>query len=294
MSADTGRSQGPPHNETSPRGGWVEVGDGVFQRRYEPLDVSVGAVVGPTGVTIVDTRTNPAEADEILRDAVAEFRRPVIAAVNTHAHYDHTFGNERFAANHVAIYGHTLLPRHFDEHEAPRLAAAQADPSREPDKQWADVHLTPPSVLVDAPLTLELGGRSVELIPIERGHTDTDLAVFVPDARVWFLGDVVKQSGPPMFGSGSFPLDWPAALRTVLGRVDPSDVIVPGHGAPVDRAFAERQADQLESVAALVRESYAAGASADAAVLPAELLALWPEAFLRSALRAGHAQLTAP
>ena len=43
-------------------GGWREVGPGVFQRRYDPLDVSVGAVIGPHGATLIDTRNNPAEA----------------------------------------------------------------------------------------------------------------------------------------------------------------------------------------------------------------------------------------
>ncbi|NQX35033.1 MBL fold metallo-hydrolase [Herbiconiux sp. VKM Ac-2851] len=274
--------------------GWTEVGDGVFVRRYEPVDVSVGAIVGPTGVTIVDTRNSPEEGDEILRDVVAEFRRPVVAAINTHAHYDHTFGNERFAAHGVGIYGHVLVPRHFEQHEAPRLAAVQADPSREPDKSWAGVHLTPPTVLVDAPFTIDPGERMIELLPIEPGHTDTDLAVHVPDAGVWFLGDVLEESGAPMFGSGSFPLGWPAALRSVLGRVGADEAIVPGHGAVVDRAFGERQADQLEAVAAFIRSSYAgSGADSGSAALPAELLALWPESSLRSALRAGYAALAA-
>ncbi|MCS5714246.1 MBL fold metallo-hydrolase [Herbiconiux sp. CPCC 205716] len=276
---------------TSDANRWDEVGDGVFVRRYEPVDVSVGAIVGPTGVTVIDTRNNPEEGDEILRDVVERFRKPVVAAINTHAHYDHTFGNERFAAHGVGIYGHVLIPRHFEQHEAPRLAAVQADPTREPDKHWAGVHLTPPTILVDAPLTIDPGERMIELLPIEAGHTDTDLAVHVPDAGVWFLGDVLEESGPPMFGSGSFPLEWPAALRSVLGRVGEEDVIVPGHGAPVDRAFGERQAGQLEAVAEFVRRAHASGETADAARVPEELLAVWPEAQLRSALRAGFATL---
>jgi glyoxylase-like metal-dependent hydrolase (beta-lactamase superfamily II) len=274
---------------------WTEVADGVHVRRYDPLDVTVGAIVGPTGVTVVDTRCSPAEADEILRDVVAEFRRPVVAAVNTHAHYDHTFGNERFAANHVAIYGHTLVPAHFERFEAPRLAAAQADPGIQqrdvPERLWADVHLTPPSVLVSAPLTIDPGGREIELLPVDPGHTDTDLAVRVADARVWFLGDVVEQSGPPMFGSGSYPLDWPGALRTLLGRIGPDDVIVPGHGTVVDRAFAEHQAEQLDQMAAFIRETHASGETVEGAALPPALLELWPDGLLRSALRDGYAQL---
>jgi glyoxylase-like metal-dependent hydrolase (beta-lactamase superfamily II) len=274
---------------------WSEVAGDVFQRRYDPLDVSVVAIVGETGVTVVDTRNNPAEADEIVHDVEERFARPIVAVVNTHAHYDHTFGNERFTRepgfSGVPIYGHALIPRHYEEFEGPRLAAVQADPGREPDKQWAEVRLTPPTELVHTPVTLHPGGRTIELVPIAPGHTDTDLAVFVPDARVWLLGDVIEESGPPMFGSGCFPLGWPGALDELLERIEPGDAIVPGHGAVVDRDFVVRQADHLRGVAELVRAAHAENAPAEEVDLPAGLLTLWPEPFLRSALKAGYAEI---
>jgi glyoxylase-like metal-dependent hydrolase (beta-lactamase superfamily II) len=34
-----------------------------------------------------------------------------------------------------------------------------------------------------------------------RGHTDNDLLVHVPDASAWLVGDVLEESGPPMYGS---------------------------------------------------------------------------------------------
>lgn len=266
--------------------GWREVGDGVFVRRYEPVDVSVGAIVGPEGVVIVDTRNNPREGEEILRDAEV-FGVPVVAAVNTHAHYDHTFGNQAFAARGVPIYGHAGIAAHYARFEAPRLASVQADPSREPDKDWGEVRLTPPDVWVDSATRVELGGREIELLPLSPGHTDTDLAVRIPDASVWLLGDVIEQSGAPMFGSGSYPLRWGAALRELLERIRPDDVIVPGHGEVVDRAFVAEQARLLEQVAAMVRRAIADGTAVDDVVPPAELAAFWPDWMLRSALRAG-------
>ena len=62
--------------------GWLEVGPGVFQRRYDPMDVSVVVVIGPTGLTVVDTRNNPAEADEVIRDIARRFDQPIVAVVN--------------------------------------------------------------------------------------------------------------------------------------------------------------------------------------------------------------------
>lgn len=272
--------------------GWLEVGHGVFHRRYDPMDVSVVVVVGPTGLTVVDTRNNPAEAEEVIRDIARRFDLPIVAVVNTHAHYDHTFGNQSFAAlPSVLIYGHHLMPRHFAEYEGPRLTAQQADPSREPDKRWADVVLTPPGELVTARTAVVAGGRTIELIPLEPGHTDTDLAVLVPDCRVWLLGDVIEQSGPPMFGSGSYPLAWPEVLAGLLGVIRPGDVIVPGHGVVVDRDFVERQMAALQTVADTIRSCAAARTSLDDLPDDHALFTLWPRAMLESAFTQGGAQL---
>ncbi|NQX10820.1 MBL fold metallo-hydrolase [Microbacteriaceae bacterium VKM Ac-2855] len=268
---------------------WIRVADGVWQRRYQPVDVSVVAIEGPTGVVIVDTRNNGAEGAEIKADAAAVFEGPVVAAINTHAHYDHTFGNRAFSE--VPIFGHHRVPAHFAAFEAPRLARVQADPTLEPDQRWADVELTPPTVLVRQETAIAPGGRRIVLLPLPPGHTDTDLAILVPDARVWLLGDVIEESGPPMFGSGSHPLEWPQVLDALLERIEPGDAIVPGHGTVVDREFVRRQADSLRAVAAAIRAAYDAGQSIDDAVgghgLP------WPDAFLRSAFADGFAQLGA-
>lgn len=273
---------------------WTPIADGVFQRRYDPLDVSVVAVVGPTGVILVDTRNNPAEADEIIADVDARFALPIVAVINTHAHYDHTFGNQRFASGAhltVPIYGHARIPRHFEEFEGPRLVAQQADPSREPDKEWSEVRLTPPTVLIDEPTTVRAGGCTIELIPLPPGHTDTDLVVFVPDQRVWVLGDIIEESGPPMYGSGSFPFGWPAALRGLLARIEPGDRLIPGHGAVVDRDFAVAQTDALQTVADAIRSAWTDHVSIDEAFATGSLELPWPETVTRSAFERGYAQL---
>lgn len=268
---------------------WIEVAPGVHHRRYDPVDVSVGVILGPQGAVVIDTRNNPREGREILDDVATSFGEPVRAVINTHADYDHTFGNAAFAG--LPIFGHVRTAAHFDAYEAPRLAAVQADPDREPDKDWADVVLAPPTHLTAAEAAIAPGGREIRLIPLPPGHTDTDLAVLVPDAGVWFLGDVVEESGPPMFGSGSYPLAWPEVLAGLLIRIRTGDVVIPGHGAEVDRDFVARQALALGDVAAHIRLAHAAGASIEDALdghgLP------WPDALLRSALERGFAQLDA-
>jgi glyoxylase-like metal-dependent hydrolase (beta-lactamase superfamily II) len=238
---------------------WAEVGDGVFQRRYDPLDISVCVVRGADGLLVVDTRSNHHEGAEIRRDLRALSPQPVRWVVNTHAHFDHTFGNHCFgpaAQQPATIYGHRLLPAHHETYERPMLERPE----------FADVVLTSPSELVDRHHVLDLGNRAVELVHLGRGHTDNDLLLHAADVDVWLVGDVVEESGPPMYGSGSFPLDWPETVARLVERLGPSTTIVPGHGAPVGREFVVAQHRDLLTVADLIRELYAAGVPAGDAV----------------------------
>ena len=107
----------------------------------------------------------------------------------------------------------------------------------------------PPSHPVERMTRLDLGGRDVELRPQPPAHTDTDLVLLVPAERVWIVGDLVEESGPPMYGSGSYPLDWPGVLEALVDEMLPGDLVVPGHGAVVDRDFVARQARELRMIA---------------------------------------------
>jgi glyoxylase-like metal-dependent hydrolase (beta-lactamase superfamily II) len=251
--------------------GWIEVADGVLQRRYQPWDVNVCVVLGNDGLLVVDTRASPRQGQQ-LRDDLRELGdRPVRWVVNTHAHFDHTFGNQVFTRTDGAaawrrpdIYGHALVPDHLDRYERPVLAQRLAG-SLDPDDELREVVVTAPDVLVTDRHVLDVGGRAVDLVHLGRGHTDGDLLLHVPDARSWLVGDVVEQSGPPVYGTGSFPLEWPATVRALLGQLTAEDVVVPGHGTPVDAGFVRAQAAQLQQVADLLVGLHDAGVPVDAA-----------------------------
>jgi len=254
---------------------WITLAEGVHQRRGGPFDLSVVVVEGADGLLVVDSGADPVEGAEILADVRSRFDRPILALVNTHAHFDHTFGNQAFSSGgaDVAIHGHAAIARHFERYEAPRLAAWRLDPSREPGRAWSGVELVPPTHPVRARVDLDLGGRTVQLLPQPPAHSDTDLVLFVPDARVWVLGDLVEESGPPMFGSGSYPLTWPGVLASLAAGMRAGDLVVPGHGAVVDSAFAARQADVLGVIADRLAEAHRRGLAADAVL---DAWADWP------------------
>lgn len=110
-----------------------------------------------------------------------------------------------------------------------------------------------------------VGDRFVDLLHLGRGHTDNDIVLHVPDASAWIVGDLVEESGPPMYGSGCFPLEWPGTSAALTNRLGQADVVVPGHGQPVTRPFVEAQQAQLAAVADLITELHAAGVPAERA-----------------------------
>jgi glyoxylase-like metal-dependent hydrolase (beta-lactamase superfamily II) len=144
-------------------------------------------------------------------------------------------------------------------------------------------------VTFSSALVVDLGDRQVELVHPGRGHSDGDLVVRVPDARTLLAGDLVEQSGPPVFGPDSFPMEWPLSLDIVLGLVTSDWVVVPGHGAPVDRDFVEEQRNTLGIVAETVRDLASRGVALEDALQEAEWP--YPRAALADAVRRGYEQL---
>jgi glyoxylase-like metal-dependent hydrolase (beta-lactamase superfamily II) len=159
----------------------------------------------------------------------------------------------------VPIYGHRLLAAHLAEYEGPRLAAWRADPAGEPERDWDDVRITPPTRSVTTRQSLTVGDRLVDLHPAGPGHTDTDLFLHVPDCQTWIVGDIVEASGPPMYGSGCYPLDLPGQLAELLEQLRDTDVIVPGHGPVVDRGFVAAQLVEVDLLAQQLRAAHLAG-----------------------------------
>ena len=250
------------------------------------------------GLLVCDTRSSHRQADEIRADLAELGTLPVRWVVNTHAHFDHSFGNARFGPDSdlgAPIYAHERVPAHLDTYERPMLAELIAA-GEEPREEWAEIVITPPTVLVGEAMTLDLGGTPAELLHLGRGHTDNDLLVHLPASGVWLTGDLVEESGPPVSGSGSFPLDWPGTIGQLRAELRDGDVLVPGHGAVVDAAFLAAQHELLVAAAALIVELHAAGVPAERA--EAEAGDRWPfpqglpGAGLAAAARDGYRQLS--
>ena len=84
-------------------------------------------------------------------------------------------------------------------------------------------------------------------------------------------------------------MDWPMTLDLVLGLTTPASVVVPGHGAPVDRAFLLEQRGEIGTVAETIRDL--ASRRVPAANALGEGDWPWDAARLEHAVRRGYEHL---
>jgi len=276
---------------------FTEIADRIWVARYDWFDVNVTVIGGADGLLVVDTHASDLAARGVIEDVKALGVGAVTAVVNTHEHFDHTFGNAAFrgAFGQVPIHAHEVaaaqtvsagerIKEAYDEDDN------RGDPHRE---EVQATEIVAADTTFSSAVALDLGDRLVELVHPGRGHTAGDLVVRVPDADVLLAGDLVEESmlrqGVPGFGEDCFPMEWPLTLDIVLGLTTSASVVVPGHGAPVGRDFVEEQRNAIGVVAETIRDLATRGVPVDQALAAAEWP--YPREELAAAVRRGYAHL---
>ena len=280
---------------------FTEIADRVWMARFPQWDVTVGLVVGHSGAVLVDTRASARQGREII--GLLREMDPLLHVthvVNTHVHFDHTFGNTAFTDR--PIYAHENAARAAMTDGARVKILMEREPNGyEPlgytAEDIADARATiirPADHTFTESETIDLGDRAVTLTYAGRGHTDGDITVAVSGTPVVFVGDLVEESGPPGLGRDSWPLDWAGTLDTIRAHIAADALVVPGHGAPVDLDFVARQREELDVVASVIRQRRLAGLDLATAQTEPDDRLPYPIETLADAFARGWEQLRAP
>ncbi|MCB0934042.1 MAG: MBL fold metallo-hydrolase [Mycobacterium sp.] len=226
---------------------WERLTPEVYRCRLPFLDVTVGLVIGVTGVLLVDCGTTLAEAAAVADDVAELTGREVTHLVMTHHHFDHVLGSGEFtAAEHYAAPA--VAAALGTGTDAVRAYALQYGADPDEIDNAINALRVPDHVGMHARIDL---GNCVALVEHPGpGHTDHDLVVVVPPASpdepvVVFCGDLIEESADPVIDEGSHLTAWPSTLDAVLGLGGPDAIYVPGHGAVVDAGFVRAQRDWL-------------------------------------------------
>jgi cyclase len=172
------------------------------------------------GTVIVDTMTLPLQGNRIREIATELTDAEPIMIINTHYHLDHTHGNPAFAPGTRVLSTERTLSH---------LQALDAD-------FWTGdaAQLLPNETFSDR-RRIVVGGKTIDLMYVGRGHTDGDLVVLLPDENVVHMGDLHFNRHYPNIDleAGGSVSDWPMTLERVLEFE--FEIVIPGHGATTDR-----------------------------------------------------------
>jgi glyoxylase-like metal-dependent hydrolase (beta-lactamase superfamily II) len=274
---------------------FTEVAHDIWVGRYEWFDVNVTLVRGSSGLLVVDTHASAVAARAVIEDVRGLGAGEVAAVVNTHEHFDHTFGNVVLSEEYGAppVYAHEAAAEGLATSGPALQQEASTDASEPRHTDIAATRILLPTETFSSIRVVDLGDRQVELVHPGRGHTAGDAIVRVDDADVVFAGDLVEESavggGVPGFGADCFPMEWPATLDLVIGLLTPGSVVVPGHGLPVDKDFVDEQRSAIGVVAETIRDLASRGVPARDALAATEWP--YPAEELVNAVRRGYEHL---
>jgi glyoxylase-like metal-dependent hydrolase (beta-lactamase superfamily II) len=278
--------------------GWTEIGDRCWVGRYPEWDVNAGVVAGSDGVLVIDTRGTFRQGSDLLGDVRRLDPRPVTVVVNTHLHFDHTFGNKAFADTGSTIHAHENAVAGMLERAEWIKQLCRDNPEGDLDgvlteqvlRDVVDTPVVPATEMFAVARVIDLGDRRVELLHLGDGHTDGDIVAVVPDTDVVYAGDMIEESAHPAYGNDSFPLAWPDTADRLSGLLGQSTRVVPGHGAVVGKSFVDGQKAELGTVANTIAGLHHNGVPLDDALRHAED---WPYPVedLGHAIRRGYEHL---
>ena len=198
----------------------------------------------PDGLILVDTGRHPEHAEKLLAYA-RERGRPIAAIVNTHWHLDHTTGNldirqayplaNVYATRAVDGAIPTFLANGRKGAEE-RLKDSKTPAARLPEIRRYLYRMDHPdsirpTIAVTDSARMNLAGRRLEMRVAPFAATEADLWIYAPDERLAIVGDLVVDIVP--FMDTACADGWKKALREVAAT--PFVILIPGHGAPMDR-----------------------------------------------------------
>jgi glyoxylase-like metal-dependent hydrolase (beta-lactamase superfamily II) len=235
-----------------------KVADGIYYATASGT-MTVGAnspiILTANEAMIVDSSITPASGRALAEDLKAITDKPIRYVVDSHYHYDHSFGNQVFDRD-AQVIGHqnTLIrmPGSMEQFTylssvrpvPDRVASLKERIAREADagqkaalerqvanslaylEQVKETRVTVPNLTFTDSVTIGRGGREIQIKYLGRGHTDTDVVVFLPKERIVATGDLMESIISYM--GDSYPEDWIATLER-LKALD-FDTVMPGHG----------------------------------------------------------------
>ena len=207
-----------------------KLAEGVYVHTGNGFDSNSGIILTDDGVIVIDTGQNPIESRDIMATVKKLTTMPVRLVIDTEPHADHTTGHFVFPdAIVVAAAGGGESMRGADR-AAPNRIRAMAATSPEMKAALEGYRFITPQIEYHDRMTVNFGGKTIELTYMKGVHSESDSAVWLPKERVLFSASafVVNQINvlrpfvtiPDILAAGK-----------MMRALNP-EYVVPGHGTP--------------------------------------------------------------
>ncbi len=227
-----------------------------------PVATSGGFVVGTKGVLLVDTMINRDLAEQLLALVREQTDKPILYAVNTSYHGDHSYGNQ-FLPKSTSVIQHAKTQAYIQQNFTGDIAFMSQYFGA--NSGLAELRPQAAAVLLGDGETkeIDLGDKQVRIMHLGFAQTEGDLFVSVPAAKVLFTGNPIISSGPSMpwllDGHSSEAL---ATLQRLRAMFPDDTAVVPGHGVPTTMATIDGHIHYLEELEREVGSAIADGLDA--------------------------------
>ncbi len=191
---------------------------------------TAGFIITREGVVVVDTTNSPFHARELLFEIRKRTDAPVKYVINTGARGDRVLGNEVFSDQQASIIAASAALAEMRQYQ--QELARRLDGDWRLQARLRGVHLTLPNQTFEGEMGLRLGEETLRLLTLDPDRPTADSAVYLPRAKVLFLGDLFENNYIPRIGSRDV-----RRWIEILQKLESWDVdwYVPGHGAPGDK-----------------------------------------------------------
>ncbi len=170
--------------------------------------VTVFAVLTRRWTVLVDTLYSEAAARELGRLALEAGARhrggtaPPLLVLNTHADWDHAWGNGVFCGPKASFPAPLLATRACARRlRSAESAAELAARLVEEPERFAGAGLVAPTLACDGILEIDGGDLTLQLLPAP-GHTSDQLVVWIPEVRHLLAADAAEHPMPFVEGPG--------------------------------------------------------------------------------------------
>ena len=231
--------------------------DRVLILKHAPWEEIMTVIDTGSSLLVVDTWGSLAAAKSAKIHIDSVFHKPVRYVINTHHHWDHTFGNAAFpgaeiighrfcAEDMIADYGKADVRKSYFKGNVENESLRTYILNTAKELENPEFRLVPPTRLTEERDTIRIGDLSVLIYHTPGIHTRSNITIFIPEMGILFGRRAFADIENLKLEKGADPLIIARVLEEILSSKKPVRYLIPGHYDPVENPDLKPAVEQLK------------------------------------------------